>query len=478
MRIKTTTVISLLALAGIFVAASEATTLESIEAGLARSVDFYRNRVAVHGGYVWQCSADLAKREGEGKVSPTEIWVQPPGTPSVGEAFLDAYEATKQPDYLNAAKDCATALVRGQLVSGGWDYRIDFDPGKRKNIAYRVEPERGVFNVSTLDDNTTQAALSFLIRLDKALNFADSEIHAAAWYGLDKLIAAQYPNGAWPQRFSQPPDPNLYPVIKASYPESWSREFVKRDYRNDYTFNDNTIADTIRLMLFAHTLYGDPKYRESALRAGDFILLAQMPEPQPAWAQQYDAQMHPVWARKFEPPAISGGESQGVMRTLLHLFHQTGETRFLDPIPKALAYLRASQLPDGRLARFYELKTNTPLYFTRDYVLTYSADDLPTHYAFIVASGLDAIEAAYEDARTNGPRPIPDRTAVSPEEAMARAEIVLNALDERGAWVEQGRMTTYGEDDATREVIRSMTFIRNVEILCDAITAVKESPSP
>ena len=46
-----------------------------------------------------------------------------------------------------------------------------------------------------------------------------------------------------------------------------------------------------------------------AERAGDFILAAQMPEPQPAWAQQYDAAMHPAWARKFEPAseAVASG---------------------------------------------------------------------------------------------------------------------------------------------------------------------------
>ena len=48
----------------------------------------------------------------------------------------------------------------------------------------------------------------------------------------------------------------------------------------------------------------------AAKRGGDFLLLAQMPEPQPAWCQQYHPDMHPVWARKFEPPAIACSESE------------------------------------------------------------------------------------------------------------------------------------------------------------------------
>src|SRR5690606_15434487 len=100
---------------------------------------------------------------------------------------------------------------------------------------------------------------------------------------------------------------------------------------------------------------------------GDFIRLAQLPKPQPAWAQQYDADMHPAWARKFEPPAVSGAESQGVLRILMALYRRTGERRFLEPIPRALRYLKASRRDDGRLARFYELGTNRPLYLTTKY---------------------------------------------------------------------------------------------------------------
>jgi hypothetical protein len=54
----------------------------------------------------------------------------------------------------------------------------------------------------------------------------------------------------------------------------------------------------------------------------------------------------------------------------------------LEPVPRAIAYLKRSRLPDGRLARFYELRTNRPLYFTKDYKLTFSDADVPTHYAF------------------------------------------------------------------------------------------------
>ena len=45
--------------------------------------------------------------------------------------YLDAYEATKDPFYLEAAKDTAMALVNGQLESGGWTQKIHFAKVRR-----------------------------------------------------------------------------------------------------------------------------------------------------------------------------------------------------------------------------------------------------------------------------------------------------------------------------------------------------------
>ena len=56
-----------------------------------------------------------------------------------------------------------------------------------------------------------QAALRCLMLTDKALEFTDAAIHDAAVYGLDRLLAAQYPNGAWPQRFTGPRTPKSIP---------------------------------------------------------------------------------------------------------------------------------------------------------------------------------------------------------------------------------------------------------------------------
>src|SRR6185503_1852216 len=184
--------------------------------------------------------------------------------------------------------------------------------------------------------------------------------------------------------------------------------------------------------------------RKAAEKAGGFLLMAQMPEPQPIWAQQYDFDMHPAWARKFEPPAVTAGESHGVVRTLLMLARETGDRRYLAPIPAALEYLRRSRLPDGRLARFYELRSNKPLYFTKDYILTYDDGDMPTHYGFKVADKTDALARDYERVKRLSAdelrKPVPVMPPRLAPELLADVKAVIAGQDSQGRWVEEGRL--------------------------------------
>jgi hypothetical protein len=462
-------------------------------AALRKAVEFYRTRVATEGGYHFAYAEDLSYGRSEISEGPTRVEVQRDGTPLVGMAYLQAYEATGDGYYLEAARDVARALVKGQYCSGGWDYFIEFDPLARAQFPYRADGRcrqpgsAADVRPTTLDDNVTQAALRVLMRVDRALSFKDAAIHEAARFALDSLIAAQYPNGAWPQRYSQFPDPEAFPVRQAAYPVSWPRSWPGPAYFTHYTFNDNSIVDAIDVMLEAARLYDEPRYREAAEKGGQFILLAQMPEPQPGWAQQYDRDMHPAWARQFEPPSITGGESQSVMRALLLLYRETGETKYLEPLPRALAYYRRSLLPDveapsearrrscpGRTpcaARFYELKTNRPLYITKGtrltaldqgvrnvdgYDLSYSDASVIAHYAVLTSgAGFADIEREYQEVRTASPASLrrPDRLRGlspwadrSPGPAPAdadgalesRVRAIVEAMDPRGAWLEEG----------------------------------------
>lgn len=100
---------------GIASAAAADTLPEQAASTLKRAVSFYHEKIAVRGGYVYRYSDDLAKREGEGEVGTETVWVQPPGTPAVGMAYLEAYELLGEDYLLKAARNAAECLIQGQL---------------------------------------------------------------------------------------------------------------------------------------------------------------------------------------------------------------------------------------------------------------------------------------------------------------------------------------------------------------------------
>lgn len=457
------------------VAEEEPPLPKTAENTLHRAATYYRERVAAHGGYVYQVSLDFQQRWGEGKATADQIWVQPPGTPSVGLAFLKAYEATRDSYYLDAARDAAEALVYGQLASGGWTNSVDFNPRGDRVAQYRNGKGRGKNN-STLDDDITQSAIRFLMHFDKTVQFQPGPIHDSVKAALDALLAAQFPNGGFPQVWTGPVKPR--PIVAANYPEyDWRTEGKVRNYWDMYTLNDGLAGTVSATLIDADAIYHDPRYRSALVRLGDFLLLAQMPDPQPAWAQQYNERMQPIWARRFEPPAVTGGESQDAMETLLRIHRATGDAKYLAPIPRALDYLKRSRLADGRLARYYELQSNRPLYMNRtgeDYHLTYDDSNLPAHYGWKVASRLDAIEREYLAARNGHPLP---KTSKGARDLETQVRTLAKSLDSEGRWV-----STYDGDRLVGQpkfppgfrYLASDVFCRNVEILSTYLKSVRE----
>ena len=213
------------------------------------------------------------------------------------------------------------------------------------------------------------------------------------------------------------------------------------------------------------------------LKFGDFLILAQMPEPQPAWAQQYNHKLQPIWARKFEPPAIAGRESEDAIATLLYLTEVTGDEKFLAPIPNAIQWLKRSILADGQIARFYELETNRPLYLTEgEYALTYDDSNLPTHYGFKSKCHVLKLEARYQSLLERKPlRPTRREHSESADRNLANSSMtksnlktlrqdaaqILSALDSQGRWV------------SSEMLIESDVFSKNLTRLAEFVDASK-----
>lgn len=441
---------------------------------MTKATSYYTGKLALRGGYVYYYSPDLKTRYGEGLASESQIWVQPPGTPTVGLAFLAAYEATQDKQYLDAARAAGEALMYGQLQSGGWQNNVDFDPqGKGLNL-YRNGKGRGANN-STLDDGISQSAIRFMARLDRALEFKDAKVHESAAIALDALLKAQFTNGAFPQIWTGPvPAVEVKPTSFPSY--DWRTEGKVKDYWNMYTLNDGLAGTVSETLLAAHDVYQDDKYLAALKKLGDFLILAQMPAPQPAWAQQYNRDMQPIWARRFEPAAITGGESQDAIETLMKIYRVTGDKKYLEPIPRALAYLKKSRLPDGRLARYYEMKTNRPLYMTRqngDYSLTHDDRELPSHYGWKVASRLEAIAAEFNALSKTGKTTKKDPATA---ELRKQASEIVKSLDTDGRWISTyAGETLYGQPKFKPgdKYINSDAFSGNLATLAAYLTATQ-----
>ena len=426
---------------------------------------------STHDGYVYRVSSDGKQRWGEGEATPTEIWVQPPGTPTVGMALLAAYNATGDERLLSKATAAAEALVFGQLKSGAWADRVDFDPKGKRSDLYRNGKGNGKGrNYSTLDDDKSQAAIRFLIEMDKAHKQSHAGIHDAIKFAMDSLLKAQFSNGGFPQGWEKPVE--SFPVKKASFPTyDWRTEGRVKDYWNYETLNDGLAGTVASTLWLAYETYQDDRYRDALLRFGDFLILAQLPEPQPAWAQQYNHDLVPIWARKFEPAAVVGTESEDVIATLMFLTEKTGEQRFLEPIPAAIAWLKRSTLADGQLARFYELETNKPLYMFRRgdvYTLTYDDSDLPTHYGFKSESKLEKLEERYKTL-ASGATP---RVSVSSLKTLRKdATTILAKLDAQGRWLTDED----GKESANGDYLDSKLFSKNISRLAEYVTAVKKA---
>lgn len=407
-----------------------------------KNASAYFHSISTRGGYVGIYSVDLKKRYGEAlyeEARATEIWVQPPGTPSVGECFLRAYRITGEKQYLTAATDAACALAWGQRTVGGWDHRVDVAHLEKKSITVVRKDGR-----CTFDDNITQGALSFLMSMDTVID--EPWLSEAIELGLNHMMNSQFENGAWPQ---------WYPLIGG--------------YHDYYTFNDNTINDCIKVMLKAHRIYGKKEYLQTARDGGDFIILSQLARPQSGWAQQYSHDLKPAWARSFEPPGICSAATIRNIQTLVDLYLYTKESRYLKPIPLAFEWLDKSKIGDNKWARLYEEGTNKPLYGDREdgYRLHYVYENISEFerksYSWQGQYGINAATRYYSNVKSLGADSFiakrdkgltADERKRDADRMEPKIKTILAEIDDKGRWI-------------NNNMISCKDFVMNVNMLCE-----------
>lgn len=423
------------------------------EASLQKGVSFFYS-INAHGGYVYYVTPDLSLRWGEVPVDTETVEVQPPGTPAVGQAFLQTYKATGDTVALAAAKEAAYALIRGQNIHGGWDHTINFSDLSNETVSF--------------DDNQSQSAVSFLMALDQEIS--DPHLSAATKRAVEMMITTQLDNGGWPHK----------------YPE-------QGNYHDYATFNDGGINDCIRVMMEAYQYYeNDPAIEKSLRRAARFMMISQLPPPQPGWAQQYNEFLQPAWARTFEPPSVCPAVTIKNINTLIDLYLVLGDETLLEPIPDALRWLREVRMENGLWARFVELGTNKALYYDRPRIRVESMEELHperrTGYAYEtnLEVQLEAGSERYEKALALGDEGLrkEEHPALSKEEVTQRlgalsvtVQEIIKAQASSGAWVTQDdrfkktmpKGVRWNGEYEVMDRISSLVFNQNVAILCEYI---------
>jgi PelA/Pel-15E family pectate lyase len=388
--------------------AQETIDAAAVERTMRRATEFMVEKVAYRGGYLWNYLPDFSRRWGEMEARETMIWLQPPGTSSMGHVFLDAYHATRDEYYYRAAEQVGSALVWGQHPSGGWNYVVDF-AGDRSlrdwyatvgRNAWRLEEFQHYYGNATFDDQSTTDAAIFLLRL--YLEKLDPRWKASVDKAIGFVVESQYPIGGWPQRF-----PLRHEFSKHGKP----------DYTSYLTFNDDVAWENISFLLLCYQQLGDPELLDPIHRAMNFFVVTQQGPPSPGWSLQYTLDLKPAAARTYEPLSLATHTTASNIAHLLRFFELTGDTRFLARVPEALEWLDRVKLPrpdDGGRTHptFIEPGTNRALYVHRRgsnvangaYYVDHEPANTIGHYSATRRIDTAALRKHYEKLRDADPR--------------------------------------------------------------------------
>ena len=296
-----------------------------------------------------------------------------------------------------------------QRASGGWPKNIDMArPLTDRQKAALLKAQRRTN--ATLDNGATHTQLRFLARVYTATK--QQRFQAGFLKGMDYVLAAQYANGGWPQCWPSP-----------------------RDYSRDITFNDGAMIGVMSVLREVarkepHYAFVDEARRKKAQTAVakgiDCILKCQIVVAgrRTAWCQQHDEKTFaPRPARSFEPVAICGGESVGIVEFLMSI--EKPSPQVIEAVQAAVAWFDKVKLtgirqeirrdpakPGGRdkvivkdpaagplWARFYQIGTNRPIFGDRDgkvhYTMSQISHERRSGYAWYGTWPAGMLETSY-----------------------------------------------------------------------------------
>jgi PelA/Pel-15E family pectate lyase len=279
----------------------------------------------------------------------------------------------------DSARRVAETVLFCQQDIGGWAKNKPYHHPLTDSAKAAVEKSRAGIG-ATIDNGSTTTEMKFLVRMYNATR--DVRYYQGFEKAVQYLLAAQYPNGGWPQ---------FYPYRKGS-----------TAYASHITYNDNAmvnVLEVLRDLAEEKPLYAQlpvtPALRAAAKAAYDkgiaCILKTQIiVEGQPTvWCAQHDeTTLLPAKARAYELPSFSGQESVGIVRLLMQVKNPSAP--IIASVKSAMNWLEAHKVTgtrvenrpsaDGKrnivlvkdaqatplLARFYDLETGKPFFSDRD----------------------------------------------------------------------------------------------------------------
>lgn len=231
----------------------------------------------------------------------------------------------------------ADRVVLAQFPSGGWSKFLDpVQETDSARIRKYLATARGN-DGPTIDNGATTSHLRFLARV-ASVSASPDQLRAAFRRGLEYLLAAQYPNGGWPQ---------FYPLIGG--------------YQNHITFNDDAMADVLHLLREvgeANALYAfcPAELRErcrSALERGITCILrcqVVINGRKTVWCAQHDeVTFAPAPARAYELVSLSGQESAELVAVLMKVKAPSQE--IIAAVEAAVAWFEQTKITGYRYAQ-------------------------------------------------------------------------------------------------------------------------------
>ena len=345
----------------------------------------------------WQ--AYLARSESQRRADKAALAAerksgQPVPPPPDENARNNGMPLDRSPEWYGSAeaRHVSDVIVSFQTPAGGWGknqnrsgaVRLQGQAYVANNISHYLAPgdfdtplEPGWNYVGTLDNNATTTELRFLALVAGQTPGPAGDTYRASFVrGLRYLLAAQFPNGGWPQ---------VWPL--------------EGGYHDAITYND----DAVTLAAEVLTAVAENKGRTydfvpenlrhqsaaAARRALDCILATQVVvNGKPTiWGQQHDAlTLRLVSARNFEPPALATEESANLLLYLMSL--PDPSPKLITAIHTGVAWLKGSavtgyawtgsrDMPEGRRlveqagagpiwARYYSTDAMRPVFGDRD----------------------------------------------------------------------------------------------------------------